>query len=70
MIKDNECYSHVTQGRHYFIRDWSLITGGGLQNRRGACEVLPLRKGGGGGGEKVLDMLKDGTKSLRVVFTW
>ena len=24
------------------VRDWSLITG------RGACEVLPLRKGGGG----------------------
>ena len=22
--------------------------GGGLQNRRGACEVLPLRKGGHG----------------------
>ena len=34
------------------IRDWSLITGrGGLQNGRGggAREVLPLRKGGGGG---------------------
>ena len=36
------------------LRDWSLITGrgggGGLQNGRGggACEVLPLRKGGGG----------------------
>ena len=33
------------------IRDWSLITGrgGGLQNGRGggACEVLPLQKGGG-----------------------
>ena len=26
--------------------------GGGLQNRRGgACEVLPLRKGGGEGGK-------------------
>ena len=24
----------------------------------GACEVLPLRKGGGGGTEKVLAMLK------------
>ena len=33
------------------IKDWSLITGrGGLQNGRGgACEVLPLRKGGEGG---------------------
>ena len=32
------------------LRDWSLIMGrGGLQNGRGACEVLPLRKGGGGG---------------------
>ena len=35
------------------LRDWSLNTGrgGGLQNERGgggggACEVLPLRKGG------------------------
>ena len=39
------------------LRDWSLITGrgGGLQNGRGGvvCEVLPLRKGGGGA-EKVL----------------
>ena len=34
------------------LRDWSLIKGrGGLQNGRGegACEVLPLRRGGGGG---------------------
>ena len=32
------------------VRDWSLITGrgGGLHNGRGACEVLPLEKGGGG----------------------
>ena len=29
----------------------------GLQNGRGACEVLPLRKGGA---EKVLAMLKGG----------
>ena len=44
----------------------SLITGrgGGVQNRRvGACEVLPLRKGGGGGvAENVLAMLKRGHK--------
>ena len=38
---------------------------GGLQNRRGACEVLPLRKDGA---EKVLAMLKGGTKSIGVVF--
>ena len=40
------------------IRDWSLITwrAGGLQNGRGQCEVLPLRKGGGGA-EKVVAML-------------
>ena len=25
-----------------------LLRGGGLQNGRGACEVLPLQKGGGG----------------------
>ena len=39
------------------LRDWSLR--GGLQNGRGggACEVLPLRKGGGV--EKVLAMLKE-----------
>ena len=31
-------------------RDWSLITwgggGGGLQNGRGACEIILLQKGG------------------------
>ena len=37
-----------------------------LQN--GACEVLPLLKGGGGS-EKVLAMLKGGT-SFWVVFMW
>ena len=43
------------------LRDWSLIMGrgGGLQNGRRACEVLPLRKGGGGA-ENVLAMLKGG----------
>ena len=30
------------------FRDWSLITGRG----GGACEVLPLRKGGGGGRDR------------------
>ena len=43
------------------LREWSLITGrggGGLQNRRGgACEVLPLRKGGA---EFFLAILKGG----------
>ena len=34
------------------LRDWSLITGRGWSTKReggGAREVLPLRKGGGGG---------------------
>ena len=47
--------------RNIGLRDWSLITGrrGGLQNGSGgACEVLPLRKGGA---EKVVAMLKRGT---------
>ena len=42
--------------------------GGGLQNGRGACEVLPLRKRGGA--EQVLAMLKGGgTTSFEVVLT-
>ena len=45
-------------------------TGGG---REGACEVLPLRKRGVGGGGKVSAMLKGGggrgTKSFEVVLT-
>ena len=49
------------------FRDWSLVTAmeGGLQNRMGGCEVLPLRTGGravnvlailkaGGGAQQVL----------------
>ena len=50
------------------IRDQSLFTGrgggaGGLQYRRGeACEVLPL--------QKVSAMLRRGTTSFEVVFTW
>ena len=37
--------------RKHLIRDWSLIMGrGGYKTRGGgAREVLPLRKGGGGG---------------------
>ena len=38
------------------LRDWSLITGrGGATEREGggACEVFPLRKLGGGGGQKM-----------------
>ena len=35
--------------------------GGGLQNGRGTCEVLPLRKGGP---KKVLAMLKGGTTNF------
>ena len=54
------------------IRDWSLITGrGGGDTKRegGACQVLPLRKGGGGA-EKVLAMLKGGgTNNFEVVLT-
>ena len=47
-------------------KDWSLITGrGSIQNGRGACEVLPLRKGWP---EKVLAMLKGDTTSFVVVF--
>ena len=38
-----------------------------LQNGRGAREVLPLRKRGGGRAKKVLAMLK--CKSFGVVFT-
>ena len=34
------------------FRDCSLITGkGGYKTGRGACEVLPLQKGGWGGGK-------------------
>ena len=49
---------------HECIRDWSLITGrgGGYKTGGGgACEVLPLRKGGV---EKVLAMLKGGHKKF------
>ena len=48
-------YIHVYILKHHVckasvFRDWSLITGrGGGTKREGSCEVLPLRKGGGGG---------------------
>ena len=57
--------------RSITLRDWSVITGrggGGLQNRRGATEVLPLRKGGWR--KNILGMLKGGTTSFGVVFMW
>ena len=42
--------------RYMYLRDWSLITGRGggatKQEGGGAREVLPLRKGGGGGRNK------------------
>ena len=54
-------------GTNKALRDWSLITGrGGYNTGGGACEVLPLPKGGE---EKVLAMLKGGTKLLGVVLT-
>ena len=46
--------------------------GGGYKTVGGAHEILPLRKGGGGGvAEKFLAMLKEGgTTSFGVVFMW
>ena len=43
------------------IREWSLITGRGIQNGRGGGQVniYPYKKWGG---EKVLAMLKEGQK--------
>ena len=51
------------------LRDWSLITGrGGYKTGGGACEVLPLGKGGGA--EKSFSHAEGGgTKSFGVVFT-
>ena len=47
------------------LRDWSLITGGGGATKRegGACEVLPLQKGGGGA-EKVLSHTEGGAQKV------
>ena len=52
------------------VRDWSLITGreGGHKTGGGACEVLPIRKGGGGEAELFLAMLKGGAQSFEVLF--
>ena len=51
-----------------FLREWSLITGrGGLQNGRGGhVKFYPYEKGGA---EKVLAILKGGTKRFGVDFT-
>ena len=53
------------------LRDWSNIKGrggGASKLEGGACEVLPLRKGGVA--EKVEAMLKRGHKTFGVVFMW
>ena len=42
--------------------------GGGYEMGRGACEVLTIRKGGGGGG-KSFSHAEEGTHSFGVVFT-
>ena len=50
--------------------DWSLITvtGGATQREGGgACEVLPLRKGGGGAAKNVLAMQKGGWGAQQVL---
>ena len=54
------------------VGDWSLIGGGGgLQNGRGASEVLPLPKGGGGVGKSISHAEGGGgTKCFHVVSTW
>ena len=59
-------------GHIYTVRDWSLIMGRGATKQQGgggACEVLPLRKGGGvkgfshaeGGTQKVLGLFLHGS---------
>ena len=52
------------------LRDWSLITrrGGGYKTGGGHVKFYPYEKGGGA--EIFLTMLKGGTKSFGVVFTW
>ena len=48
------------------VRDWSLITGrGGYKTGGGACEVLSLRKGGGG--KSFSHAERGDTKSFEVV---
>ena len=63
LIKKLISYSICTDSYESDLRDWSLITGrGGYKTGGGgACEVLPLRKGGA---EKVLAMLKRGHKKF------
>ena len=56
--------SDSLQGHVDFIRDWSLIMGRG----GGACEVLPLREGGGGGTNSFRHA-EGGTISCEIVFT-
>ena len=53
------------------LRDWSLITGRGATKREGgACEVLSLQKGGGGGRKGFSNAEGGGgTTSFEVVFT-
>ena len=51
------------------LRDWLIKgRGGGLQNGRGSIRSFTPTKRGGGA-EKVLAMMKGGTKSVGVVFT-
>ena len=62
------------QKHHKTLTPEGLVTnygegGGGLQNKGGACEVLPLQKGGGGA-QKVSAMLKGATNSFEGVFMW
>ena len=64
------------------VRYWSLITGRGLQHRRGgASEVLPLRKGGQkkfshagrGGGEGVtngFEIVSTGELEVLAILKW
>ena len=48
------------------LRDWSLIMGrGGTTREGGGKRSFTPKIGEGGGGKKVLAMLKGGTKSLR-----
>ena len=59
--KSSACWD---MGGNSHLRDWSITTGWGggkLEREGGACEVLPLRKEGGGA-ETVLAMLKGGHK--------
>ena len=65
-MRSTDCYRPISFYIGSDFRDWSLITGrgGGLQNERGACEVLPQRKGGG---KSFRHAEGGGTKSFEVV---